>query len=121
MATMSDSHREVLRIGPLEIVPHESMAWAMGRALMLTVHELRLLTELGRRVDRPVSREELYSLVWGQQMRPGDRSVDVYVRKLRVKLEQALPDWRFIHTHFGSGYRLTAERLSSPNSLIPSR
>jgi DNA-binding response OmpR family regulator len=42
-------------------------------------------------------------------MRPGDRSVDVYVRKLRVKLESALPGWRFIHTHFGFGYRLTAE------------
>jgi DNA-binding response OmpR family regulator len=35
--------------------------------------------------------------------------VDVYVRKLRVKLEEALPSWRFIHTHFGFGYRLAAE------------
>ena len=35
-----------------------------------------------------------------------DRSVDVYVRKLRVKLEAALPGWSFIHTHFGFGYRL---------------
>jgi DNA-binding response OmpR family regulator len=33
----------------------------------------------------------------------------VYVRKLRVKLEEALPSWRFIHTHFGFGYRLAAE------------
>jgi DNA-binding response OmpR family regulator len=45
-------------------------------------------------------------------MRPGERSVDVYVRKLRVKLEAALPGWRFIHTHFGFGYRLSAERSS---------
>lgn len=121
MSAMSDSRRELLRIGPLEIVPHEQMAWAMGRALILTVLELRLLTELARRLDRPVSREELFTLVWGRQMRPGDRSVDVYVRKLRVKLEQALPDWRFIHTHFGAGYRLTAERLNSPNSAITTR
>jgi DNA-binding response OmpR family regulator len=42
-------------------------------------------------------------------MRPGDRSVDVYVRKLRVKLEDALPDWSFIHTHFGFGYRFHRE------------
>jgi DNA-binding response OmpR family regulator len=118
MTAMSDSHREVLRVGPLEIIPHDSMVWAMGRGLVLTVRELGLLTELARRIDRPVSREELYLLVWGRQMRPGDRSVDVYVRKLRVKLEHALPDWRFIHTHFGSGYRLTAERSHSPNSLI---
>jgi hypothetical protein len=33
------------------------------------------------------------------------------VRKLRVKLEEALPGWRFIHTHFGFGYRLAAERI----------
>jgi DNA-binding response OmpR family regulator len=48
-------------------------------------------------------------------MRPGDRSVDVYVRKLRVKLENALPDWSFIHTHFGFGYRLSAEHTLEDN------
>ena len=94
------------------------MAWAMGRGLILSARELGVLTELARRVDRPISREELYRLVWGREMRSGDRSVDVYVRKLRVKLEEALPDWRFIHTHFRSGYRLSPERLTSPNNLI---
>jgi DNA-binding response OmpR family regulator len=118
MSTASDPRRELLRVGPLEILPHDNMAWAMGRALILSVRELCLLTELARRADRPASREELYLQVWGRQMRPGDRSVDVYVRKLRVKLEEALPEWRFIHTHFGSGYRLTAERLPSPNGLV---
>ncbi len=38
-------------------------------------------------------------------MRAGDRSVDVYVSKLRTKLEAAMPDRRFIHTHPGFGYR----------------
>jgi DNA-binding response OmpR family regulator len=38
----------------------------------------------------------------------GDRSVDVYARKLRVKLESAMPGWCFFHTHFGFGYRLSA-------------
>ena len=57
-----------------------------------------------------MAREDLFKLVWGREMRAGDRSVDVYVRKLRVKLAQALPGWRFIHTHFGFGYRLAAER-----------
>ena len=84
--------------------------------MALSVRELSVLTELGRRVDRPVSRPDLYALVWGHEMRPGDRSIDVYVRKLRVKLELALPEWRFIHTHFGFGYRLTAERLSDLDS-----
>ena len=76
---------------------------------MLSIRELHLLTELARRADRITAREELFRLAWGKDMRPGDRSVDVYVRRLRVKLEQALPGWTFIHTHFGFGYRLAPE------------
>ncbi len=99
----------MLQVGPLEIFPAEHLARAGGRTLTLSVRELRLLTELARHTDRIMSREELFSLVWGRELRPGDRSVDVYVRKLRVKLERALPAWRFIHTHFGFGYRLSPE------------
>jgi DNA-binding response OmpR family regulator len=109
MALAAETGHEVLRIGPLEIMPDEHLARGGGRALMLSIRELRLLTELARRADRIMSREELFSLVWGREMRHGDRSVDVYVRKLRVKLEVALPEWSFIHTHFGFGYRLAAE------------
>ena len=96
-------------MGPLQIVPGEHLARAEGRALMLSIRELRLLTELARRADRIVTRDELFRLVWGREMRVRDRSVDVYVRKLRVKLEAALPEWSFIHTHFGLGYRLAAD------------
>lgn len=109
MTQATQARREVLEVGPLQIVPDEHLARAEGRALMLSIRELRLLTELARRADRIVTREELFSLVWGREMRSRDRSVDVYVRKLRVKLEAALPDWCFIHTHFGLGYRLAAE------------
>jgi DNA-binding response OmpR family regulator len=117
MSATAQSRREVLEVGPLEILPDEHLARADGKALMLSIRELRLLTELARRADRIMAREELFSLVWGRDMRPGDRSVDVYVRKLRVKLEQALPAWRFIHTHFGFGfgYRLTAEHKREGN------
>lgn len=100
---------EVIEVGPLQIFPAEHLARADGRVLVLSIRELRLLTELGRRADRIMPREELFRLVWGREMRAGDRSVDVYIRKLRVKLEQALPGWRYIHTHFGLGYRLAAE------------
>lgn len=109
------SSSEVIRVGPLDIFPEEHLARANGRALVLSIRELRLLTELGRRADRIMPREELFRLVWGREMRAGDRSVDVYVRKLRVKLEEALPGWRFIHTHFGFGYRLAAEQKQVAN------
>jgi DNA-binding response OmpR family regulator len=100
--------RETIAVGPLEIFPAEHLARVGGSTLTLSIRELRLLTELGRRADRIVSREELFELVWGREMRRGDRSVDVYIRKLRVKLERAKPEWTFIHTHFGFGYRLAA-------------
>ena len=104
-----DRASEIIVVGPLQIVPEEHLARVDGRALMLSIRELRLLTELARQQDKIVSRQDLFSLVWERDMRPRDRSVDVYVRKLRVKLETALPGWTFIHTHFGFGYRLAPE------------
>lgn len=67
---------------------------------------------LARRSGRVVAREELYAVVWGRPYRRQERSVDVYVRKVRAKLEAASPEWRFIHTHFGFGYRFSPEPLS---------
>jgi DNA-binding response OmpR family regulator len=89
----------------VEVHPSEYLAVAAGRPLNLTARELDLLTALVEREGRIVSREELYRTVWGEEYRKSDRSVDVYVSKLRLKLEEAVPERRFIHTHFGFGYR----------------
>ena len=97
--------QQVLRSGSIEIRPAEFLALAGGRPLNLTARELDLLTALVLRQQRIVSREELYAAVWDEPYRKSDRSVDVYVGKLRQKLDEALPDVRFIHTHFGFGYR----------------
>jgi len=109
MSVSTSERPESITIGPLEITPDEHLARVAGHTLTLSLRELRLLTELARHADRILAREQLFELVWERPMRPGDRSVDVYVRKLRVKLESAVPEWRFIHTHFGFGYRLSAE------------
>ena len=101
--------QEVLAVGELEIRPSDHLAFANGRAISLSVRELDLLAALARREGRIVSREELYQTVWGAPLRADDRSVDVYVHKLRAKLGSALPGWRFIHTHFGFGYRFAPE------------
>jgi DNA-binding response OmpR family regulator len=97
-----------LRTGALEIRPSEFVALVDGKPLDLTVRELQLLTALVERRDRIVSREELYSVVWGEPYRKSDRSVDVYVGKLRQKLSRHLPGTSPIHTHFGFGYRFTS-------------
>ncbi len=106
-------HEEPVRVGELEIRPREGLVLAGGRALTLSVREFDLLVALARHAGRIVSREELYRLTWGGTLRGGDRSCDVYVHKLRAKLEDALPGMRFIHTHVGFGYRLEPE-LSLP-------
>lgn len=94
-----------LYAGELEIRLGEGLVLANGRALTLSVREFELLVALAGRAGAILTREELFSAVWGGELRHGDRSVDVYVSKLRSKLEQTMPDRRFIHTHPGFGYR----------------
>jgi DNA-binding response OmpR family regulator len=101
----ADIPTDVLYAGELEIRLEEGLVLATGRALTLSVREFELLVAMARRLGAIITREELYMTVWGGSLRPGDRSVDVYVSKLRGKLEDALPDRRFIHTHPGFGYR----------------
>ena len=59
--------------------------------------------------------------MWGYAMVHGDRSVDVFVRKLRSKLERVSPSWRYIHTHFGIGYRFAAEPVEEPVGAVAAR
>ena len=100
---------EVIRAGDLEVRPADHLALASGRAIALSQRELELLAALARRQGRIVARAELYATVWGAPLREQDRSVDVYVHKLRSKLARAIPGCRFIHTHFGFGYRFEPE------------
>lgn len=93
----------------LEIRPEEHAALVDGRPLSLTVRELQLLTTLAAHPQRILTREELYAQVWGRAPRNDDRSVDVYVSRLRSKLSEALPGQRLIHTHSGIGYRFSPD------------
>jgi DNA-binding response OmpR family regulator len=114
--------QNVIRMGPIEAILDDGFVRLDGRAVILTEHEFKLLVTLMRWSGQVVRREQLYRDVWDDSLRPGDRSVDVYVFKLRGKLEQALPGWAFIHTHFGWGYRLEPEwRGSSDPVPVTSR
>src|SRR3954447_20206299 len=95
--------------GRLEIRPADHAALVDGRPLILTVRELELLTALAHNAERVMTRAELYETVWRRSYRKSDRSVDVYVGRLRAKLDRALPGRRFIHTHTGIGYRFSSQ------------
>jgi DNA-binding response OmpR family regulator len=97
--------------GELEIRPDMFEAFVGGRALGLTRREFELIQLLSGSEGRVIPRERIYERVWGYSMAHGDRSVDVFVRKLRKKLEAASPGWRYLHTHFGVGYRFDAQEV----------
>jgi len=91
--------------GEIEVRADQYQAYVSGRSMELTRREFELLTTLAEASGRVVEREEVYQRVWGYAMAHGDRSVDVFVRKLRSKLKRHSPRWNYIHTHFGVGYR----------------
>jgi DNA-binding response OmpR family regulator len=95
-------------IGELTIRPDLHQVYAGEASLELTAREFEILDLLARS-SRVMGREEIYERVWGYAMAHGDRSVDVFVRKLRQKLRTASPSWSYIHTHFGVGYRFAPQ------------
>lgn len=98
-----------LVVGELEIRADQFQAYVAGRALDLTRREFELVQILSASAGSVLERGEIYRRVWGYEMAHGDRSVDVFVRKLRQKIERQSPGWRYIHTHFGIGYRFEPE------------
>jgi DNA-binding response OmpR family regulator len=95
--------------GEITIRPDLYQAYVNDVSLELTAREFEILNLLSGS-DRVLRREEIYERVWGYAMAHGDRSVDVFVRKLRQKLRTGSTSWSYIHTHFGVGYRFAPER-----------
>jgi len=104
--------------GDLEIRADQFQAFSGGRSADLTRREFEVLTLLAHAEGKVLQREEIYQRVWGYTMAHGDRSVDVFIRKVRQKLETVSPPWRYIHTHFGVGYRFDPE-LRDANAPEP--
>jgi DNA-binding response OmpR family regulator len=100
--------------GELEIRADQFQAFISGESVGLTRREFELLHALADAEGTVVERDALYERVWGYAMAHGDRSVDVFVRKLRQKLQNRSGTWRYIHTHFGVGYRFQPESDDDP-------
>jgi DNA-binding response OmpR family regulator len=113
--------------GELEVRADQFQAFVSGASLDLTRREFELLQLLAEAKGQVLEREAIYQRVWGYAMAHGDRSVDVFVRKLRQKLQKRSPSWSYIHTHFGVGYRFDPEHeaahedpgLDAPDQQLP--
>jgi DNA-binding response OmpR family regulator len=105
----TEPQAQALTFENLELRHDEMQALIGGTRVGFTVREFQILAALATRQDRVVRRPEIYRQVWGGEMKHRDRAVDVFVRKVRTKLAAAAPDWTYIHTHFGIGYRFAPE------------
>src|SRR3954463_1928171 len=104
--------------GDLQIRPDRFQVYAAGGGLDLTRREFELLQVLADHAGKVLERDEIYRRVWGYAMIHGDRSVDVFVRKLRSKLQRRSPGWDYIHTHFGIGYRFDPQSLEGDSAEV---
>jgi DNA-binding response OmpR family regulator len=118
--TTGEADRGPLVVGELEIRTDQYQAFVAGRSADLTRREFELLQALSDAHGSVIERGEIYRRVWGYEMAHGDRSVDVFIRKLRIKLEQLSPGWTYIHTHFGIGYRFDPEPAAAAASAAES-
>ena len=81
-------------------------AYVDGQNAGLTPTEFRLLYQLALDRGRVVTRDELLQKIWGRRESHRDRTVDVFVRRLRDKIDRAAPRHTFIQTRYGVGYKL---------------
>jgi DNA-binding response OmpR family regulator len=104
---LDDSPRgEPIDIEELRVDPREVQAFIDGESVGLTPTEFRLLYQLALERGRVVTRDELLQRIWGRRETHRDRTVDVFVRRLRDKIDRRAPNHTFIQTRYGVGYRL---------------
>ena len=100
---------EPIEIEELRIDPREVQAFVEGESAELTPTEFRLLYQLALDRGRVVTRDELLQRIWGRRETHRDRTVDVFVRRLRDKIDRRAPRHTFLQTRYGIGYRLDPE------------
>src|SRR5205085_3871616 len=97
---------EAIEIEELRIDPREVQAYVDGASAELTPTEFRLLYALALDRGRVTTRDELLQRIWGRREMHRDRTVDVFVRRLRDKIDRAASRHTFIQTRYGVGYKL---------------
>jgi two-component system phosphate regulon response regulator PhoB len=104
-STPDRSSSEVLRFGEIEVDSASMTVRARGQVVATTTREFRLLEFLVRHPGRVFTRDQLLDAVWLEGSFVTPRSVDVYVRRLREKIESRPNDPSYLKTVRGIGYR----------------
>ena len=99
---------EAIEIEELRIDPREVQAYVDGVSADLTPTEFRLLYQLALDAGRVTTRDELLQKIWGRREGHRDRTVDVFVRRLREKVDRRASRHTFVQTRYGVGYKLEA-------------
>jgi two-component system phosphate regulon response regulator PhoB len=94
-----------IRIDEIEIDPGAMVLTVRGKPVTTTATEFRLLDYLARHTGRVFSRDQLLDAVWRDTAYVTPRSVDVYVRRIREKIEPDPENPRYLRTVRGAGYR----------------
>src|SRR4029078_5040051 len=111
---VQDENRgDPIEIAELRIDPLHVQAYVNGKSAKLTPTDLRLLYALALDRGRVVTRDEVLQKVWGRRQTHRDRTVDVFVRKLRDQNDALQPKHAFIQPRYGVGYKLEAVRKQS--------
>jgi len=105
---------EPIDVEELHIDPREVQAYVDGQNVGLTPTEFRLLYTLAVDRGRVVTRDELLQRIWGRREGHRDRTVDVFVRKLREKVDRRASAHTFIQTRYGVGYALEPVPKNDP-------
>ena len=100
---------DIVELEELRIDPRSAQAYVDGESVELTPTEFRLLYALALEPGRVLTRDELLQKIWGRRLTRRDRTVDVFVRKLREKIDAKTPRHVFVHTRYGVGYKLEAQ------------
>jgi DNA-binding response OmpR family regulator len=114
-----EAHRgEPIEIEELRVDPRSVQAYVEDKSVELTPTEFRLLYALALEHGRVLTRDELLQKIWGRRLTRRDRTVDVFIRKLREKIDHHTPRHDFVHTRYGVGYKLEAQPKALPSPQL---
>jgi two-component system phosphate regulon response regulator PhoB len=102
---LAESPQPILRKGPLFIDPQAHRVKMGDRPVELSALEFRLLHFLASNAGIVFSREQILDRIWGSNRNVTPRSIDVYVRRLREKLQDQPESSGILDTVRGVGYR----------------